>query len=54
VAYCLLIGIALLLRVVFLGDGLVVDELRRPTSERVLEKMKQLSARSRIAAGAEA
>ncbi|MDP9318554.1 MAG: ABC transporter ATP-binding protein [Actinomycetota bacterium] len=41
-------------RVVFLGDGKVVDELRQPTGERVLEKMKQLSARSRIAAGAEA
>jgi putative ABC transport system ATP-binding protein len=35
-------------RVVFLGDGRVVDELRSPTSERVLEKMKQLSARPPI------
>ena len=41
-------------RVVFLDDGKVVDELRQPTSERVFEKMKQLSARTPIAAGAEA
>ncbi|MEJ7629657.1 MAG: ABC transporter ATP-binding protein [Nocardioidaceae bacterium] len=41
-------------RVIFLADGRVVDELRRPTSERVLEKMKQISARSVVAAGAEA
>ncbi len=41
-------------RVVFLDDGRVVDELRRPTSERVFEKMKQLSARTPVAAGAEA
>jgi len=32
-------------RVVFLGDGKVVDEMRRPTSDAVLEKMKVLSAR---------
>ncbi len=41
-------------RVIFLADGRVVHELRRPTSERVLEKMKQISARSVVAAGAEA
>jgi putative ABC transport system ATP-binding protein len=28
-------------RVVFLGDGLVVDEMRDPTSERVLDRMKR-------------
>ncbi len=32
-------------RVVFLADGRVVDELRSPTADRVLEKMKQLSPR---------
>ncbi len=31
-------------RVVFLADGRVVDELRNPTSDRVLEKMKRLTA----------
>jgi putative ABC transport system ATP-binding protein len=41
-------------RVVFLDDGRVVDELRQPTSERVFEKMKQLSARTPVSAGAEA
>jgi putative ABC transport system ATP-binding protein len=41
-------------RVIFLADGKVVDELRQPSSERVLEKMKQLSARTPVAAGAEA
>jgi putative ABC transport system ATP-binding protein len=30
-------------RVVFLADGRVVDELRGPTAENVLEKMKELS-----------
>jgi putative ABC transport system ATP-binding protein len=30
-------------RVVFLADGRAVDELRNPTSDAVLEKMKQLS-----------
>jgi putative ABC transport system ATP-binding protein len=30
-------------RVVFLADGLVVDELREPTADAVLEKMKVLS-----------
>jgi polar amino acid transport system ATP-binding protein len=41
-------------RVIFLADGRVVDELRQPTSERVLEKMKQLSARTPVVSGAEA
>ncbi|MDX6298678.1 MAG: putative transport system ATP-binding protein [Nocardioidaceae bacterium] len=41
-------------RVVFLDDGKVVDELRRPTSERVFEKMKLLSARTPLTAGMEA
>ncbi len=40
-------------RVIFLADGLVVDELRRPTADRVLEKMKQLSTRPTVAAGVE-
>jgi len=30
-------------RVVFLGDGSVVDELREPTAERVLERLKSVS-----------
>jgi putative ABC transport system ATP-binding protein len=29
-------------RVVFLGDGRVVDELHRPTPEAVLDTMKRL------------
>ncbi len=33
-------------RVVFLDDGVVVDELRAPTADAVLEKMKVLSART--------
>ncbi|MBA2445805.1 MAG: ABC transporter ATP-binding protein [Nocardioidaceae bacterium] len=33
-------------RVVFLADGKVVDELRNPTADDVLEEMKVLSARS--------
>jgi putative ABC transport system ATP-binding protein len=33
-------------RVVFLADGKVVDELRNPTSDRVLEEMKVLTART--------
>jgi len=41
-------------RVIFLADGKVVDELRQPTGERVLEKMKELSARAPLASGAEA
>jgi putative ABC transport system ATP-binding protein len=40
-------------RVIFLADGRVVDELRSPTEESVLEKMKELSAKTPIAAGAE-
>jgi putative ABC transport system ATP-binding protein len=32
-------------RVIFLADGKVVDELRRPSADRVLEKMKTLSSR---------
>jgi putative ABC transport system ATP-binding protein len=41
-------------RVVFLADGKVVDELRAPTADAVLEKMKVLSveAVSGTAAGA--
>ena len=31
-------------RVVFLGDGRVVDEMRDPTSERVLDRLKSLEA----------
>jgi len=33
-------------RVVFLADGKVVDELRNPTADKVLEEMKVLSARA--------
>jgi putative ABC transport system ATP-binding protein len=29
-------------RVVFLGDGLVVDEMRDPTAERILDRLKLL------------
>jgi putative ABC transport system ATP-binding protein len=29
-------------RVVFLSDGYVVDEMRDPTSERVLDRLKSL------------
>ena len=32
-------------RVVFLADGRIVDELRRPTSDLVLERMKRLDRR---------
>jgi len=32
-------------RVIFLGDGRVVEELRSPTAERVLERLGALSAR---------
>jgi putative ABC transport system ATP-binding protein len=31
-------------RVVFLADGLIVDEMRSPTVERVLDSMKTLEA----------
>jgi putative ABC transport system ATP-binding protein len=33
-------------RVVFLADGHIVDELRNPTADLVLEKMKQLDTRA--------
>jgi putative ABC transport system ATP-binding protein len=29
-------------RVVFLADGRIVDEMREPTAERVLDRMKKL------------
>jgi putative ABC transport system ATP-binding protein len=38
-------------RVIFLADGKVVDELRDPTADGVLEEMKILSARVAAAAG---
>ena len=41
-------------RVVFLADGKVVDELRSPTADRVLEKMKVLSAHTVAGTAAEA
>jgi putative ABC transport system ATP-binding protein len=31
-------------RVVFLGDGLLVDEMRAPTAEKVLDRMKRFDA----------
>jgi putative ABC transport system ATP-binding protein len=31
-------------RIVFLADGLIVDEMRDPTAERVLDRMKSLEA----------
>ena len=34
-------------RVVFLQDGRIVDEMREPTAERVLERMKQFDVRKR-------
>lgn len=34
-------------RVVFLADGRVVDEMREPTSERVLDRMKAFDAAAR-------
>lgn len=34
-------------RVIFLQDGQIVDEMRDPTSERVLERMKQFDTRKR-------
>jgi putative ABC transport system ATP-binding protein len=40
-------------RVVFLADGRVVDELRGPTAENVLEKMKVLSLQEVARAAAE-
>ncbi|HEV7145668.1 MAG TPA: ABC transporter ATP-binding protein [Pedococcus sp.] len=38
-------------RVVFLADGKVVDEMREPTAERILERMAELSAASRAVGG---
>jgi len=32
-------------RVVFLADGKVVDEMREPTAEKILERMKRLDTR---------
>ncbi|MFY9914988.1 MAG: ABC transporter ATP-binding protein [Nocardioidaceae bacterium] len=32
-------------RVIFLADGKIVDEIREPTSDTVLDKMRELSAR---------
>ncbi len=40
-------------RVVFLGDGRVVHEIRQPTAERVLEEMKMLSSRAVVGTAAE-
>ena len=40
-------------RVVFLADGKVVDELREPTADAVLEKMKVLSVREVAGTAAE-
>ncbi len=34
-------------RVVFLADGRIVDELREPTAETVLDRMKRLDAQGR-------
>ena len=31
-------------RIVFLADGLTVDEMRDPTAERVLDRLKSLEA----------
>ncbi|GAB1327037.1 ABC transporter ATP-binding protein [Streptomyces sp. NPDC093260] len=36
-------------RVVFLADGEVVDELREPTADAVLDKMRALDGRTRVA-----
>ena len=41
------------LYVVFLADGKVVDELERPSADRVLEKMKELSSRTPVSAAVE-
>ncbi len=41
-------------RVVFLADGKVVDELRAPTSDTVLDKMRELSAHEVAGTAAEA
>ncbi|MDT7545194.1 MAG: putative transport system ATP-binding protein, partial [Actinomycetota bacterium] len=39
-------------RVVFLADGLLVDEMVEPTSERVLDRMKQFDAAGHLIADA--
>ncbi len=31
-------------RIVFLADGHIVDEMREPTAERVLDRLKSLEA----------
>ncbi|MFE9701908.1 ABC transporter ATP-binding protein [Streptomyces sp. NPDC005930] len=36
-------------RVVFLADGRIVDELREPTADAVLDKMRLLDSRARVA-----
>ncbi|MBD0418084.1 ABC transporter ATP-binding protein [Streptomyces sp. NPDC052309] len=36
-------------RVVFLADGRIVDELREPTADAVLDKMRNLDSRARVA-----
>jgi putative ABC transport system ATP-binding protein len=36
-------------RVLFLADGRIVDELRRPTAELVIDRMKRLDATGRDA-----
>ncbi|GLW48097.1 ABC transporter ATP-binding protein [Streptomyces sp. NBRC 14336] len=36
-------------RVVFLADGRIVDELREPTADAVLDKMRSLDGRARVA-----
>jgi putative ABC transport system ATP-binding protein len=38
-------------RVLFLADGLVVDEIADPTAERVLDRMKHLEQRPDVAPG---
>jgi len=38
-------------RVVFLGDGAVVDELTKPTADAVLDRLKQLEAARTVDAG---
>ena len=39
-------------RVVFLADGRIVDELRRPDREQVLNKMTELASRELAPPGA--
>jgi putative ABC transport system ATP-binding protein len=38
-------------RVVFLGDGAIVDELTKPTADAVLDRLKQLEAARTVDAG---